>query len=642
MRSFWIRRAITASAPVSASRKERATVQPSFSIPEGISVEGPPTRTWAPSLLKQWMLDRATRLCAISPTMATVFPSSVPQRSRRLSASSRPCVGCSWAPSPALITLARTARATSLGAPAAGWRTTRASAPMASRLRTVSSSDSPLATLEASFWKMRTSAPSAFAATSKELRVRVLVSKKRVITFLPRKRPRRSVCASPPRARARSRLKRAASESNPSIWGRVSASSSSRCLGKSNAISDPMQQPPREVRRQARLQDFPGRPLRVVRHPMELDRPGLIVPDPVAGPRIVIARLAAAPDRDQVLPIRVHAHALRKDVPHRLAQLERALQVRMSDESQPRELLGAREQVFRLLEREDVFEGLRIARRGMPVRHLAFQDLVRQPAQPLHVLLRKLKRGPVQHLARGRVVVAVVHAAGDGRVVVAEDGEITLRADQVAGGVGVSAVTNRISKANEPIDLLCLRRGDTRRQRLQVGVDIRQNGGAHRRRPEYTESVLTSSAAGPPLAPRRKRLQSRQIVGASHPSLQLVRVVVERFRHVDPALAGRGGLALRDRQRGGARNARELGGGGAIRKPQRNAALPDHGEDASVAPERLEPEHPLPLDKRQPIRGVQQDRHEIGIEGHRIRSSSVSQEKMANKSRMAADRLAFR
>src|SRR5437868_4886165 len=539
MRSFWIRRAITASAPVSASRKERATVQPSSSMPEGMSVEGPPTRTCAPSLLKQWMLDRATRLCAMSPTMATILPSSVPQRSRRLSASSRPCVGCSWAPSPALITLARTARATSLGAPAAGWRTTSASAPMASRLRTVSSSDSPLATLEASFWKMRTSAPSAFAATSKELRVRVLVSKKRVITFLPRKRPRRSVCASPPRARARSRLKRAASESNPSIWGRVSASSSSRCLGKSNAISDPMQQPPREVRRQARLQDFPGRPLRVVRHP-------------------------------------------------------------------------------------------------------AFQDLVRQPAQPLHVLLRKLKRGPVQHLARGRVVVAVIHAAGDGRAVVAEDGEIALRADQVAGGVGVSAVTNRISKANEPIDLLCLRRGDTRRQRLQVGVDIRQNGGAHRRRPQYTESALTSSAADPPLAPRRKRLQSRQIVGASHPSLQLVRVVVERFRHVDPALAGRGGLALRDRQRGGARNAGELGGGGAIRKPQRNAALPDHGEDASVAPERLEPEHPLPLDQRQPIRGVQQDRHEIGIEGHRIRSSSVSQEKMANKSRMAADRLAFR
>src|SRR6266478_2424090 len=527
MRSFWIRRAITASAPVSASPKERATVQPSSSMPEGMSVEGPPTRTCAPSLLKQWMLDRATRLCAMSPTMATVLPSSVPQRSRRLSASSRPCVGCSWAPSPALITLARTARATSRGAPAAGWRTTRASAPMASRLRTVSSSDSPLATLEASFWKVRTSAPSAFAATSKELRVRVLVSKKRVITFLPRKRPRRSVCASPPRARARSRLKRAASESNPSIWGRVSASSSSRCLGKSSAISDPMQQPPRKVRRQARLQDFPGRPLRVVWHPMELDRPGLIVPDPVAGPRIVIARLAAAPDRDQVSAIRIHAHALREHVPHRLAELERALQVRVADERQLRELFGARHQVFRLLHGEDVFEGLRIARRGMPVRHLAFRNLVGQAAQPLHVFLRELERGPVQHFARGRVVIAVVHPSGDGSVVIAEDREVALPADQVAGRVGVSAVTDRISKANEPIDLLCLRRGDTRRQRLQVGVDIRQNGGAHRRRPEYTESVLTSSAAGATLEPWWEWLQQSKIVRASYPPPQLVRVVVE-------------------------------------------------------------------------------------------------------------------
>ena len=151
MRSFWIRNAITASAPVKASRRLAATVQPSFSIPSGITVEGPPTRTFAPSRERQWMFERATRLCVMSPTMATVLPSSVPHRSRRLSASSRPCVGCSCAPSPALITLERTQRATSRGAPAAGCRTTSASAPMASRLRTVSSSDSPLATLEASF-----------------------------------------------------------------------------------------------------------------------------------------------------------------------------------------------------------------------------------------------------------------------------------------------------------------------------------------------------------------------------------------------------------------------------------------------------------------------------------------------------------
>src|SRR6059058_1493658 len=59
MRSFWIRNAITASAPVRASRSDRATVHPSFSMPAGISVEGPPTRTCTPSLLRQWMFVRA-------------------------------------------------------------------------------------------------------------------------------------------------------------------------------------------------------------------------------------------------------------------------------------------------------------------------------------------------------------------------------------------------------------------------------------------------------------------------------------------------------------------------------------------------------------------------------------------------------
>src|SRR4051812_35028594 len=326
MRSFWMRSAITASAPVSASLSERVTTQPSFSTPRGMTVDGPPTRTRAPSLLRQWMLERATRLCAMSPTMATVLPSSVPQRSRRLSASSSPCVGCSCAPSPALITLALTARATSRGAPAAGCLKTSASAPMASRLRTVSSSDSPFATLEASFWKLSTSAPSALAATSNELRVRVLFSKERVTTVFPRSSPRRSAAASPPRALARSRLNRAASEINASSWPRVSASSSSRCLGNSGGISAPMQEPPREVRREPRLEDLPRRLLGVVLDAVELDDLRLVVPDAVARPRVVVARLPAAADRDQVLARVVDAQALRPDVLHRVAEDERALQ----------------------------------------------------------------------------------------------------------------------------------------------------------------------------------------------------------------------------------------------------------------------------------------------------------------------------
>ena len=50
------------------------------------------------------MFDRAVRLWAMSPTSATVSPSICPRRWRIVRMSSRPCVGCSCGPSPALIT----------------------------------------------------------------------------------------------------------------------------------------------------------------------------------------------------------------------------------------------------------------------------------------------------------------------------------------------------------------------------------------------------------------------------------------------------------------------------------------------------------------------------------------------------------
>src|SRR6266446_7160505 len=351
MRSFWMRKAITASAPLSASRKVPATVQPSFSIPAGMSVEGPPTRTRAPSFERQWMFDRATRLWWMSPTMATVFPSSVPQRSRSVSASSNPWVGCSCAPSPALITLARTARATARGAPAAGWRTTSTSAPIASRLRTVSWRDSPLITLEASFWKLSTSAPRACAATSKELRVRVEASKKRVTTVRPGSRSWRGTRPFPARAAARSRLKRADSLSTSSISSRRRDSMSRRWRGNSDA----MEQPPREMVREARLEDLPGRLLGVVGDAPELDHLLRVVPDAVAGPRVVVARLPAAADAAQVLVPLLDAQLLLEHVLDRGKELEGALQVRVADEGQVRQVARrAQHQVLRLLQREHV------------------------------------------------------------------------------------------------------------------------------------------------------------------------------------------------------------------------------------------------------------------------------------------------
>src|SRR6266849_4163756 len=436
IRSCWMRSIITASASRNASGRVRATSQPSFSTPAGISVLGPATRTRAPSFERQWTFDRATRLCAMSPTIEITLPSSGPSFSRSVRASSKAWVGCSCDPSPALTTLARTARATARGAPAAGWRTTSTSAPMASRLRTVSCRDSPLVTLEASFWKLSTSAPSACAATSKELRVRVEASKKSVTTMRPGRISCLGARAFAARAAARSRLKRPASPSTSSICSRRSDSMSRRWRGNSDA----MEQPPREVVREARLEDLPRRLLGVVGHAPELDHLVRVVPDAVAGARVVVARLPAAPDAAQVLVAVLDAQPLRKDV----------------------------------------LEGGRVPRAGVPPQDLPLLLAVGERPQPGHVLGREVQRGPVQHLARGGVVVAVVHAPGDRRVVVPQHGELAAGPDEVAGLIRVRPVTDRISETNEAVDALALRSGDARRQSLEVRVHVGKDGGPHR------------------------------------------------------------------------------------------------------------------------------------------------------------------
>src|SRR5882724_296172 len=103
--------------------------------------------------------------------------------------SSRPCVGCAWRPSPALITCScgLTWRAMRKGAPEELWRTTKMSACIAERLATVSSSDSPLVCEEMAIFRLMTSAESRLAAISKVVRVRVEGSKKRLKTLLPRR-----------------------------------------------------------------------------------------------------------------------------------------------------------------------------------------------------------------------------------------------------------------------------------------------------------------------------------------------------------------------------------------------------------------------------------------------------------------------
>ena len=154
-------------------------------MPRGTSVGGPQRITRAPSLVRPQMFDRATREWLMSPTRPTVRPSIRPLARRIVSRSSRPCVGCSWAPSPALMIDALTCWASRCGAPGVGWRTTITSAPIASMFLAVSMNVSPLERLETLAEKSCTSAESRLAARLKLVRVRVEFSKKRLKTIRP-------------------------------------------------------------------------------------------------------------------------------------------------------------------------------------------------------------------------------------------------------------------------------------------------------------------------------------------------------------------------------------------------------------------------------------------------------------------------
>src|SRR5262249_7141643 len=72
------------------------------------------------------------------------------------------------------------------GTPGEPWRMTMRSGDIAWRLRAVSSSDSPFSTELPLAAKLRESAESHFSAVSKEKRVRVEASKKRLTTIRPR------------------------------------------------------------------------------------------------------------------------------------------------------------------------------------------------------------------------------------------------------------------------------------------------------------------------------------------------------------------------------------------------------------------------------------------------------------------------
>ncbi len=189
IRSFWSRSIITTSAPSSAASKSVHALTPIASMAGGISVPGATTRTSAASAVRARIFDRATRLCSTSPQITTRWPAIAPRRRRIVSASSSAWVGCSWRPSPALSTGQSTLPAMSCTAPELWWRMTIASARIAFSVIAVSISVSPFFTLDWAACMLTTSAPSRLPAISNESSVRVLFSKKALMTVSPASRP---------------------------------------------------------------------------------------------------------------------------------------------------------------------------------------------------------------------------------------------------------------------------------------------------------------------------------------------------------------------------------------------------------------------------------------------------------------------
>lgn len=186
-RSCWMRRRIMASASLRACWRLCEIETPNWEKVWGTRVEGPARVTWAPSFWRAQMLERATRLKRMSPKIVIFLflRSFVLKCSMSVKQSRRAWVGCSCAPSPALITGILTILLMKEAAPAKEWRMTMALALRAWILRAVSWRDSPLERLLALSSMVMTLAPRFLAATSKATRVRVLGSRKRLTIVFP-------------------------------------------------------------------------------------------------------------------------------------------------------------------------------------------------------------------------------------------------------------------------------------------------------------------------------------------------------------------------------------------------------------------------------------------------------------------------
>src|SRR5436190_18043316 len=133
------------------------------------------------------MFERTTREYLMSPMIETFTPCSRPRRSRIVNASKSACVGCSCAPSPALMIEMFSNRSASIrGEPGCLWRMTIMFGCIATRFSAVSISVSPFSTADPDAAKLSVSAERRFSAISNDTRVRVDASMKRLMTSCPR------------------------------------------------------------------------------------------------------------------------------------------------------------------------------------------------------------------------------------------------------------------------------------------------------------------------------------------------------------------------------------------------------------------------------------------------------------------------
>src|SRR6185369_9826045 len=263
--------------------------------------------------------------------------------------------------------------------------------------------------------------------------------------------------------------------------GAQKALSASRCVAD-RAPLHADEQAVGEVAFEFGAQDFVGGGLDVVLDAFELEALLVGVVQRVAGAVVVVARLADGADADDVFAIGLQFEVDRRQLLDRgLGEREHLAQVGVADQRDVAEFFENRQAFTRLLGGEDVFELFEPHGRAVAQVHadLVEFDLIGQALQPLHVLVGEQLRVGVERVARGLVVIRVVHAAGDSGVVVAEDRRFDQATHDVRALVRRAAVAHGVTEAVVLVDFFAFERFDNGTQRFVVGVDVAQDTEAH-------------------------------------------------------------------------------------------------------------------------------------------------------------------